>query len=168
MLRRVAIPVLSLSIVVGSGCKDGSPPAAAGDGGVSASSASAGPRPGTEIEIDDCEKWATHALDVIITDWKDAASRCPPEVQTTVGTRLDGQRPTVHRAALDVCSKHIGEYYPEADGRCFMKASTAKALADCHFAPMTNPGDSDIAGEIERMRAMCAQAPPAAGAASHP
>jgi hypothetical protein len=107
------------------------------------------------ITKDQCSTWSAHGVEVVFNDWKAAANACPLDAQKQLADRLDGQRPSVEQAALSVCTSHLGQMYVPGDASCYMAAGTAKALLDCKFAPLTNPGDSDIVGEIGRLRANC-------------
>jgi hypothetical protein len=111
--------------------------------------------------MDDCQKWAGHAVRVIVDDWMDAASKCPPSVRDPIVGKIDGQRTVMNKAAVDVCSKHIGESLPAEGAPCYMAATTAKGLADCKLAPMTNPADIDLPAQLAALRANCAQMPKA-------
>ena len=97
----------------------------------------------------------THVAGPLFNDWKSAASACPPEAQKDLSDKLDGERPSVERAAMDLCSGHLGQMYVPGDATCYMAARTAKDLLDCKFAPLTNAGDTDIVAEIGRTRANC-------------
>jgi len=141
-----AVVLVSLALVPACKSKD-------------ASARDAGPLAGNPvphlITKDQCTTWSGHGVEVIFNDWKSAASACPPGAQKDLSDKLDGQRPSVERAAMDLCSGHLGQMYVPGDATCYMAAGTAKDLLDCKFAPLTNPGDSDIVAEIGRTRANC-------------
>ena len=67
---------------------------------------------------------------------------------------------TFDQGALNLCLTHLGQMYVPGDASCYMAATTARALADCKFTPLIDPGDTDVAGEIARMRANCASGRP--------
>ncbi len=159
-LRGIASTLLA-SLVLLPGCKNGSEgTAAAHDGGTLA------PNPVPHrITKDMCAGWTAHGVQVTLDDWKAAANRCPMDVQKQLADRLDGQRPSIDAAALQVCSKHLGEMYVPGDASCYMAATTAKGLADCKFSALTNPGDTDIASEIDHLRARC-EAPQPGGSSA--
>jgi hypothetical protein len=107
----------------------------------------------------ECTQWADHGVSATFADWKSAAGKCPTAMQTQLSDRLEGQRVSVHQAAIATCAAHMGEGYATAEARCYMAATTVKALADCHFRPMTHAGDTDLVPEIDRLRAQCGNAP---------
>jgi hypothetical protein len=162
MIRGPLLVVLLAAV----GCKDGPPdPAATDAGGWSAAPSG---RESKKVGKDDCAAWAAHGVDVVLADWKAAATDCPADARKALTEKLDGQTVTIRGSAVEVCSRHLGEAYAPADASCYLRARTARALADCRFAPMTNPGDSDIVGEIERLRTRCAQAKDGGGRAGSP
>ena len=110
----------------------------------------------------ECMQWADHGVSATFSDWKDAASKCPAAMQSQLSDKLEGQRVSVHQAAVATCASHMGETYQTAEARCYLAATTIKGLADCHFRPMTHAGDTDLVPEIERLRAQCGSTAPAA------
>jgi hypothetical protein len=108
------------------------------------------------VAVDDCKQWSAHAVDVILREWKSAASQCPEAAQTALAAKLDGERPSIERGANDVCSRHLGEAYVTKDGLCYAAATTVDGLTACKLAPMTNPDDSDLKGALDSIRHTCA------------
>jgi hypothetical protein len=117
------------------------------------------------VGANDCQTWASHAVDVLVSDWRDAASKCSVNIREPVVTRIQGQRATAFKAAVAACGKHVGESVPEEGPRCYMAATTVKGLLDCRLAPMANPDDEELPAQIAQLRANCAQQPPPASSA---
>jgi hypothetical protein len=158
-LLRAFAAVAALSLVALPACKSRvAEPSAADEAGWTPTSGT--PEAKRRVSKEDCAKWAPHGVEATYADWKAAGAGCTPEARKALADKIDGERVSVDAAALALCSKHLGEEYAPADARCYLAARTARALADCRFSPLTNPGDTDIAAEIERMRATCAGAPP--------
>lgn len=111
------------------------------------------------IAREDCALWADHGVEVVLRDWKDAASGCELAVRDQLNNKLDVSRAEVLEGARSVCMRHIGEPVAAAESACYMAARSARELTRCRFAPLTNPGDSDIVAEIANLRASC-QKPP--------
>jgi hypothetical protein len=154
MLRGLAaVAVLSLLPVLA--CKSAASDASGPEGG----SVSANPVP-HRITRDLCTSWATHGVEATLGDWKASASACPADVQKQLAERLDGQRVSIDQGALTLCLSHLGQAYVPGDASCYMAATTARALAACKFSPLVNPDDTDVAAEIDRMRANCASGRP--------
>ncbi len=152
--RRIALAAALASIPAGLACK--TPPEAAGGTDAAPSIPVDYPNARPRITKDDCTRWASHGVDVVVTDWKAAASGCPASVRDPLVARLDGQRVSIENGALMVCTNHVGEAYVPREARCYLEATTARGLADCHFSPMTNPSDSNLPAELDRLRASCA------------
>jgi hypothetical protein len=159
MVRRVSTLVL-LSLVVLCACRSKVVElGATDDGGSGTSAPSSTPQTRQRITKDDCTKWAAHGVEATLADWKAATSRCSDDTKKTFADKIEGQRPTLESAAFTLCANKVGEPYDPGAAHCYMAGRTARALADCHFAPLTSPGDTDIAAEIERLRASCATPP---------
>ncbi len=107
------------------------------------------------IAKEDCTAWAAHGVDVVLADWKDAASNCPPQIREELTSKLESQKVTLQGGAVQTCTNHLGETYSPGDASCYMAAGNVKAMTGCHFAPMTNPDDSDLVGQLDRIRASC-------------
>jgi hypothetical protein len=118
------------------------------------------------IGAGECDTWAAHGSGVIVGDWKDAASKCGPNVREPIASKVEGQKGDIRKALAEVCKKHVGETVPAVGPSCYVASSTVKAMADCHFAAMVNPADADLPNQLAQLRATCAkQAGPAAPSA---
>jgi hypothetical protein len=154
MLRGLAaVAVLSLLPVLA--CKSTASDTSVPEGG----GVSANPVP-HRITRDLCTSWAAHGVETTLSDWKAAAGACPADVQKQLAERLDGQRVSIDQGALTLCLSHLGQSYVPGDASCYMAAPTARGLAACKFSPLSNPDDTDVAAEIDRMRANCASGRP--------
>lgn len=105
----------------------------------------------------DCTQWSSHGVDVFIADVSAAAKECPPEERAKLVPPLESQRAEMKKSAFEVCKKHLGEEYVAKDGLCFSLGETVAAFSACHFAPMTNPGDDDLAAFVVGTKASCAK-----------
>ena len=149
-MRAAVVPVLTLALA----CKPGSPAGATASDGAAPSGAQA------VVAKTDCATWSKHGVDTLLADWAAAAAGCPAAQRATIVDKLESQRVTIQEAAMTVCMGHLGASYGADDARCYLAARTARALAACHFPPMTNPGDTDMGAEIDKVRALCTQGAP--------
>lgn len=117
------------------------------------------PEPTATVTVgtSECDKWAAHGVGVIVGDWKDAASKCGPNVEQPIASKVDGQRSDIRKALVEVCTKHVGETVPAEGASCYMAATTVKDMAGCRFATMVNPADADLPNQLAQLRATCAK-----------
>jgi hypothetical protein len=155
----VALGLLGATTVLGCGREGDRAPKPDPVASASASaSADDDPNAKKKISKQDCERWSEHGVGVLLADVKEAAKACPAEQRDQLSFQFDGQRATLKQAALEVCTKHVGEDYVVKDGRCWALGKTARDLAACKFAPMTAEGDNDLGAAVASVRASCAKA----------
>jgi hypothetical protein len=155
MVRRV---VAALVLLLFAACnRSPSEPAGGSDAGGATTPGSGTAAAGAKrITKESCTTWSAHGVEVVIADWKDAASQCAPQVRESLAAKLEGQRVSIQGGAFEVCSRHVGQGYAPEEAQCYLRANTVKGLADCGFSAMTNPDDTDLSAELDRIRSSCA------------
>jgi hypothetical protein len=109
------------------------------------------------VSLADCDAWSSHAVDTIVHDWGDAAGTCAPSMRDDLMSKLARRRATILQTSRTACATHVGQPASAANERCYMTATTVKALGDCAFAPMSGTGEAEIASEIAGLRQVCAK-----------
>jgi hypothetical protein len=159
-----------MTLVAVPGCKpSGSEPAGStsASGTVTAASSAGAPAedPKTQKHVtkQDCEAWGEHAAPAFIASVNFASEQCPPPAREAVRKQFEDQIVSLQGSATAICMNHLGETYLAADAACLMKAADALTLRACHFAPMTNPDDTDWGLALKTIHDRCSVVPPGAG-----
>lgn len=103
----------------------------------------------------DCNQWANHGTDVIVTGFVEASRGCSDKVQGDVSAKFVGRRTSLRDGAKATCKGHQNEPYRAVDGACYLAARSPRQLASCKLKPMTSPDDSDWVKMIDDLRARC-------------
>ena len=103
----------------------------------------------------DCNQWADHGTDVIVTGFADASRGRLDKVRNDVSAKFVARRTSLRDGAKATCKAHQNEPYRAADGACYLAASSPRELASCKLTPMVAEGESDWAQLIDDLRARC-------------
>jgi hypothetical protein len=180
-LRRASVTLAAMILVTAGavGCKargageNGTPsPVASVAPSATPLGAGLGSAPATgavrRVSDQDCAQWADHGVEVVVTGFVDAARQCPQRVRDDVRGKFVEHKSSLRDGAKALCSTHLNQPYPAADGACFLSATTARDLVSCKLGPMTNPGDSDWAAKIDDLKKQCAGIGTGAGGSASP
>jgi hypothetical protein len=103
----------------------------------------------------DCNQWADHGTDVIVTGFAEASRGCSDKVRDDVSAKFVARRTSLRDGAMATCKAHQNQPYRAVDGACYLAAKSPRELASCKLKPMTAEGDSDWAQLVDDLRARC-------------
>jgi hypothetical protein len=155
MITRIGLLSGTLFVMSQLACK--SPSSSPADG--AAPAASVDPSAMRRVSAADCDQWADHGAEVVVSAFKEAARDCPDKIRDDVRTKFVDQRSSIRDGARAFCERHLDEAYRTADGACFLAATGARALTACKLGPMTNRDDSDWVEMTEQLRRRCEERP---------